>query len=110
MCESFSVLTGGPGCGKTTTTLVLVKLIQAMGLKVLLTAPTGRAAQRMTDVIGRESKTIHRLLGWKQGKFQKDEKTPLETDFLIIYCSISVVSSKLGGSRESSLILWSRVL
>ena len=84
VCEKFSILTGGPGCGKTTTTLVIVKLIEAMGLTVLLAAPTGRAAQRMTDVIGKESKTIHRLLGWKGGKFQKDENTPLKTDFLIV--------------------------
>ena len=64
--QRFSILTGGPGCGKTTTTLVLVKLLEAMKLKVLLAAPTGRAAQRMIDVIGRESKTIHRLLEWQQ--------------------------------------------
>jgi exodeoxyribonuclease V alpha subunit len=55
VCEKFSILTGGPGCGKTTTTLVLVKLLEAMKLRVLLAAPTGRAAQRMMDVIGRES-------------------------------------------------------
>ena len=65
ICGKFSILTGGPGCGKTTTILVIVKLIEAMGLKVLLAAPTGRAAQRMMDVIGKESKTIHRLLDGK---------------------------------------------
>ncbi|MFO7751031.1 MAG: AAA family ATPase [Desulfobacteraceae bacterium] len=110
VCEGFSVLTGGPGCGKTTTTLVLVKLIQAMGVKVLLTAPTGRAAQRMTDVIGQESKTIHRLLGWKQGKFQKDEKTPLETDFLIVdECSmldISLTASLLRAVPPGAQVLF----
>lgn len=58
----FSVLTGGPGCGKTTTTLVIVRLLEAMKKSVLLAAPTGRAAQRMGEVIGREAKTIHRLL------------------------------------------------
>ncbi|RLC25433.1 MAG: recombinase RecD [Deltaproteobacteria bacterium] len=84
VCQKFSILTGGPGCGKTTATLVIVKLIEAMGLKVVLAAPTGRAAQRMMDVIGKESKTIHRLLGWQGGKFKKDEETPLKTDFLIV--------------------------
>ena len=84
VCQKFSILTGGPGCGKTTATLVIVKLIEAMGLKVLLAAPTGRAAQRMMDVIAKESKTIHRLLGWQGGKFKKDERTPLKTDFLIV--------------------------
>ncbi len=54
-----------------------------MKLKVLLAAPTSRAAQRMTDVIGRESKTIHRLLGWKPEGFKKNEEDPLEVDFLI---------------------------
>ena len=83
-CEQFSILTGGPGCGKTTTTLILVKLLEAMKLKVLLAAPTGRAAQRMIDVIGRESKTIHRLLEWQMGKFNKNEGNPLDVEFLII--------------------------
>ncbi len=84
VCQKYSILTGGPGCGKTTTTLVIVKLIEAMGLTVTLAAPTGRAAQRMMDVIGKESKTIHRLLGWQGNAFKKDEHDPLKTDFLII--------------------------
>ena len=92
-CETFSVLTGGPGCGKTTTTLVIVKLLEAMGLRVMLAAPTGRAAQRMSEVIGKESKTIHRLLVWQNGKFKKNEDTPLETDFLIVdECSMLDIS------------------
>ena len=82
--ERFSILTGGPGCGKTTATLVLVRLLEAMKLKVLLAAPTGRAAQRMMDVIGREAKTIHRLLEWQIGGFNKNEENPLDTDFLIV--------------------------
>jgi exodeoxyribonuclease V alpha subunit len=45
--HQFSILTGGPGCGKTTTTLVIVRLLEAIGKRVLLAAPTGRAAQRM---------------------------------------------------------------
>ncbi|MCG8568301.1 MAG: AAA family ATPase, partial [Desulfobacterales bacterium] len=83
-CENVSILTGGPGCGKTTTTKVLVALLEAMGLKVMLAAPTGRAAQRMGEVIGREAKTIHRLLGWKGGKFKKNQDDPLDTDFLVV--------------------------
>ncbi len=84
--ESFSILTGGPGCGKTTCTKVLVQLLIAMKKRVLLAAPTGRAAQRMTEVIGREAKTIHRLLEWAPDKngFKRDDKDPLETDFLIV--------------------------
>ena len=76
--ENVAVLTGGPGVGKTTTTLALVKLLEAMKLKVLLAAPTGRAAQRMMEVVGRESKTIHRLLEWQLGKFKKNEEHPLD--------------------------------
>lgn len=84
--RSFSILTGGPGCGKTTTTRVLVKLLHAMQQRVVLAAPTGRAAQRMTDVIGDEAKTIHRLLEWVPNKngFKKGEEDPLQADFLII--------------------------
>ncbi len=84
--QSFSILTGGPGCGKTTTTKVLVQLLFAMKKKVLLAAPTGRAAQRMSEVIGSEAKTIHRLLEWApdKGGFKKDDKDPLVCDFLIV--------------------------
>lgn len=82
--RNFSILTGGPGCGKTTATRVLVQLLEAMRRKVVLAAPTGRAAQRMIDVIGRESKTIHRLLGWQAGRFLRNDENPLEADFLIV--------------------------
>ena len=84
--QSFSILTGGPGCGKTTCTKVLVSLLKAMKKKVTLAAPTGRAAQRMTEVIGFEAKTIHRLLEWAPDKngFKRGEEDPLKTDFLIV--------------------------
>ncbi len=109
-CEQFSILTGGPGCGKTTTTLILVKLLEAMKLKVLLAAPTGRAAQRMIDVIGRESKTIHRLLEWQMGKFNKNEGNPLDVEFLIIdECSmldINLTASLLKAVPQNSQVLF----
>jgi exodeoxyribonuclease V alpha subunit len=109
-CEQFSILTGGPGCGKTTTTLILVKLLEAMKLKVLLAAPTGRAAQRMIDVIGRESKTIHRLLEWQMGKFNKNEENPLDVEFLIIdECSmldINLTASLLKAVPQNSQVLF----
>ena len=84
--QGFSILTGGPGCGKTTTTRVLVALLGAMHKKVLLAAPTGRAAQRMTEVIGIQAKTLHRLLEWQpaQGGFKKNEEEPLKADVLIV--------------------------
>ena len=106
----FSVLTGGPGCGKTTTTLVIVRLLEAMKKSVLLAAPTGRAAQRMTEVIGREAKTIHRLLEWKGGKFQMNEESKLKTDFLIVdECSmldISLTAALLKAVPESCQLLF----
>lgn len=82
----ISILTGGPGCGKTTTTRALVGLLQVMGKKVLLAAPTGRASQRMSEVIGLEAKTIHRLLEWdpSKGGFKRNELDPLHTDILIV--------------------------
>jgi exodeoxyribonuclease V alpha subunit len=80
-----------------------------MGSKVLLAAPTGRAAQRMTDVIGRESKTIHRLLGWQVGKFKSNEDKPLDVDFLIVdECSmldISLTASLLKAVPSHSQVL-----
>ncbi len=107
--RQFSVLTGGPGVGKTTTTLVLVKLLESLHARVLLAAPTGRAAQRMTDVIGQESKTIHRLLEWQLGRFKKNEENPLDADFLIVdECSmldISLTASLLKAVPERAQVL-----
>jgi exodeoxyribonuclease V alpha subunit len=82
----LSILTGGPGCGKTTTTRALVGVLRALGKKVVLAAPTGRAAQRMSEVIGLEAKTIHRLLEWDpaKGGFKRTEADPLPTDVLIL--------------------------
>jgi exodeoxyribonuclease V alpha subunit len=89
----FAVLTGGPGCGKTTTTEVIVRLFDHLGLRVVLAAPTGRAAQRMAEVIGREAKTLHRLLEWRGGAFQKNQEQPLAADVLIVdECSMLDIS------------------
>ncbi|MBT7444782.1 MAG: AAA family ATPase [Methylococcales bacterium] len=106
----FSILTGGPGCGKTTTILVFVKLLEAMKKKVLLVAPTGRAAQRMSEVIGNEAKTIHRLLEWKGGTFQKNEEQPLEAEFLIVdegsMLDISLTASLLKATPKGCQVLF----
>ncbi len=84
--HSFSILTGGPGCGKTFTTKTLVQLLKSLKKSILLAAPTGRAAQRMMEVINHEAKTIHRLLEFtpKSGRFIKDEQNSLNADFIII--------------------------
>ena len=79
------VLTGGPGTGKTTVTQGIISMYRTFGLKVLLAAPTGRAAKRMTEATGLEAKTIHRLLEFKPPNgYEKNENTPLEGDVLIV--------------------------
>ena len=83
--SKFMVLTGGPGTGKTTTTLAIIKVFQLLGARVLLAAPTGRAAKRMSETTGLEAKTIHRLLEYKPPEgYKKNAEYPLECDVLII--------------------------
>ncbi len=80
------VITGGPGTGKTTIVRSIVTMFKDKGLKVLLAAPTGRAAKRMSEATGNEARTIHRLLEFSPKKmdFQKNEKNPLNCDLLIV--------------------------
>ena len=79
------VLTGGPGTGKTTTTQGIIAAYKSMGLDILLAAPTGRAAKRMSEATGMEAKTIHRLLAYKPAEgYQRNEENPLEGDVLIV--------------------------
>lgn len=83
----LSVITGGPGVGKTTVTRALVDALVARGEKVLLAAPTGRAAKRLEEATGgREAKTLHRLLEWnpRTGTFVHDAKDPLEAGTVIV--------------------------
>ena len=79
------VLTGGPGTGKTTTTQGIIAAYRAYGLRILLAAPTGRAAKRMTEATGLEAKTLHRLLDCKPPEgYGRNEENPLEGDVLIV--------------------------
>lgn len=79
------VLTGGPGTGKTTTTLGIISAYKQAGCEIILAAPTGRAAKRMSEATGMEAKTIHRLLEYKPPEgYQKNEDHPLEGDVLIL--------------------------
>lgn len=84
--EKILIITGGPGTGKTTTLKGIIQLFQTFDKKIMLAAPTGRAAKRMAEVIGLEAKTIHRLLEFnpQDGSFNYNEDNPLETDLLII--------------------------
>ncbi len=81
-----TVLTGGPGVGKTTIVNSILKLVESRGCKVLLCAPTGRAAKRLSESAQAEARTVHRLLEFdpRQGGFRKDEADPLDADLLVV--------------------------
>jgi exodeoxyribonuclease V alpha subunit len=89
MVSGLLVVTGGPGTGKTTTIRSLLRLFQLHGLEVMLAAPTGRAAKRMTEATGLEAKTLHRLLEYSQTEgegfaFQRNEDRPLKAHVVIV--------------------------
>ncbi len=89
--HGIMVLTGGPGTGKTTTINAMIRFFESEGADILLAAPTGRAAKRMTEATGYEAQTVHRLLEVSgnpeddsMNGFQRNEENPLETDVIII--------------------------
>lgn len=111
------ILTGGPGTGKTTTINTMIEFFEAEGMDVLLAAPTGRAAKRMTETTGREARTIHRML--EPGKnpeemnervmFERNEGNPLETDVLIVD-EMSMVDINLLHALLRAVIVGTRVI
>ncbi len=108
------ILTGGPGTGKTTTLNAIIRILQDNGEKVFLAAPTGRAAQRMSDVTGCEAKTIHRLLevGWSEDDrhiFRKNENNPLACDALVLD-EVSMIDSMLLDSLMRAFPLGCRLI
>ena len=80
------VITGGPGTGKTTIINAILKIFSKLRVKIMLAAPTGRAAKRMSEATGHEAKTIHRMLEYsiRKGGFQKNEEKPLDCDLLVV--------------------------
>ena len=86
LTSKVSVITGGPGVGKTTIVNSIVKILQAKKCTVLLAAPTGRAAKRMSEATGAQAQTIHRLLKYEphEGGFTHNERRPLKGDMIII--------------------------
>jgi len=87
LTHRITVLTGGPGTGKTTTVRTILALCRREQQRVLLAAPTGRAAKRLAETTGAEARTIHRLLEFKPAEgmaFQRNEENPLEGDLLIV--------------------------
>ncbi len=87
LTNKVTVLTGGPGTGKTTTVRTIIRLLEARSHSCALASPTGRAAKRLSEATGREAKTVHRLLEFSPQKgfrFQRNEDHPLEADMVIV--------------------------
>jgi exodeoxyribonuclease V alpha subunit len=84
--DKVMAITGGPGTGKTTIINAVIKIYRAVGARILLAAPTGRASKRMSEATGYPAKTIHRMLGYsfQKGGFQRNQARPLEVDVLIL--------------------------
>ncbi len=108
------VLTGGPGTGKTTILNAIIEILERRNLNVLLAAPTGRAAKRMSQVSEREAKTLHRLLESSISSdnrivFMKDESNPLDCDAIIVD-EMSMVDTQLFASLLKALPLSARLI
>ena len=85
LAHKLTILTGGPGTGKTTTLRTLLDTLDAGGHTYALASPTGRAAKRLTEATGREARTIHRLLEFKPGEgFGRNEHNPIDADLIVI--------------------------
>jgi len=86
LSHRVSIITGGPGTGKTTLIQSITAIFERLGKEILLVAPTGRAARRLSEVTRRKASTIHKLLGYNfsSGLFEKSQDNPLEADALIV--------------------------
>lgn len=112
--KGILILTGGPGTGKTTTVNAILQLFEQDELKVVLTAPTGRAAQRMSEITGREAMTIHRLLeaertGTERMQFCRTARNPIEADAVIVD-ELSMVDSVLFAALLEALPIGCRLV
>jgi exodeoxyribonuclease V alpha subunit len=105
------VITGGPGVGKTTIVNSILRILGAKGVKLLLCAPTGRAAKRMTEATGVEAKTIHRLLEVdpKAGGFKRNADNPLDCDLLVVdeasMVDVMLMQALMKATPDSSALL-----
>ena len=110
--SKFSIITGGPGVGKTTIIRALVEIFGAKKLKVTLAAPTGRAAKRMTESVGMQAQTIHRLLKWNPatGRFTYDAGNLLDGDVFIFdetsMIDITLAADLLAAIPKTATVVW----
>ena len=115
LLSGVSVITGGPGTGKTTTINFIIKMLKKRGFKIALCAPTGRAAKRMTELSGYEAKTIHRLLevGFTEDdalrEYSRLNFEPLDEDVIIVD-EVSMVDAILMSSLISSVKMGARII
>jgi exodeoxyribonuclease V alpha subunit len=86
LTDKIQIITGGPGTGKSTITKAILAITEKLTDKIILAAPTGRAAKRMTEITGKKASTIHSLLeySFKEGKFKRGFESPLDCDLIII--------------------------
>ena len=111
------IITGGPGTGKTTTINAIIQFFEQEGLDILLAAPTGRAAKRMSETTGQDAQTIHRLLELtgnvedenQRMRFERNEENPLETDVVIVD-EMSMVDISLLQSLLKAIVVGTRVI
>lgn len=111
------IITGGPGTGKTTTINAMIQFFEQEGMDILLAAPTGRAAKRMSETTGKDAQTIHRLLELtgnvedenQRMHFERNEENPLETDVVIVD-EVSMVDICLLQSLLKAIVVGTRVI
>ena len=112
LSSKFSIITGGPGVGKTTIIRALVEIYGRRGLRVTLAAPTGRAAKRMTESVGAPAQTIHRLLKWNPvtNRFTFDADNRLEGDVFIFdetsMIDIGLAADLLSALPDTAVVVW----
>ena len=110
--SKFSIITGGPGVGKTTIIRALVEIYGVKKLSVVLAAPTGRAAKRMTESVGVPAQTIHRLLKWNpvSNRFTYDEENRLEGDVFVFdetsMIDVKLASELLRALPDTASVVW----
>ncbi|MBR4894275.1 MAG: ATP-dependent RecD-like DNA helicase, partial [Kiritimatiellae bacterium] len=112
LSSKFSIITGGPGVGKTTIIRALVDIFKVRSLNVVLAAPTGRAAKRMGEAVGAEAKTIHRLLKWNPvtNRFTFDSENVYEADVFIFdetsMIDIKLAAQLLAAVPSGATVIW----